>query len=196
MTIPNGWTEVTNGEWGLGAEPIPDAVPQGVHYIDQFGNRCVMTPDGEALVEGIGTGENAGKPDGSWWSYNPLTAAGPTNAEPYVGGVAGSAPGEGHEENPAVASSPVAPLATPVAPKPVDTNADPMPDQKPVMQAPPLSAPSAHPQVQGKPKVTIVPVLEGFLVRLEHETGQVFEHVMTDVQGLAQHIETWVKEHI
>lgn len=194
MSIPDGWTEVTNGEWGLGTEPFPQNTPLGVHYVDKFGNRCVVTPDGQYKVEGIGVGANAGKPDGQWWDWTPELGAGPTSSEPWVGDqTAGSAP---VEENPAAVAPPVAPLATPQALAPVDTNADPMPDQKPPMQAPPLSAPSAHPQVVGKPKVTIVPTHEGFLVRLEHETGQVFEHPETDVQGIAQHVEAWVKEHI
>lgn len=125
MSIPAGWTEITNGTWGVGDEPFPANVPQGVHYEDAFHNRCVATPDGLLLVEGIGTGVNAGKPDGEWWPYSPELAAGPTNAGPWI-----AADGEGTPEDASGHPLPAAePTAEPVAPTPgpsltIQKNAD------------------------------------------------------------------------
>lgn len=85
MSIPTGWVAVIpGGPWGIGGEPFFANVPAGAEYTDQFGNRCVALPDGSLVVEGLGAGVNAGKPDGEWWPYTPLLDAGPTNAAPWV----------------------------------------------------------------------------------------------------------------
>jgi hypothetical protein len=195
MSIPTGWTEVTNGEWGLGTEPFPENVPVGPRYVDEHGNRCVMTPDnnGTPKVEGIGTGVNAGKPDGEWWDWTELLSAGPTSAEPWIGSEPGLTPGEGTDETPK--ASPVAPLAQPQAPAPVDPNMDPTPDSKPPMQAPPLSAPSANPHVVGKPKFTLWQTISGWVVREEHTTGQIIEHALTEVEHAGSHLLHFIEAH-
>lgn len=178
MAIPNGWTEVTNGAWGMGLQRYPENVPTGAHYVDAFGNRCVATPDGHYKVEGIGTGVNAGKPDGEWWDWTPELAAGPTTAEPWV-----EADGEA-ADNTHTIETPAVPL----------TIANPASGSD---QPPPLSAPSNNPEVVGKPALHLTEQPGGtWLLRMEHRVGHVFEEAGTDLRALLEKAKAWVEAHV
>lgn len=192
MSIPNGWTEVTNGEWGLGTEPLPGNVPVGPRYVDAHGNRCVMTPDnnGTPKVEGIGTGVNAGKPDGEWWDWTPDLAAGPTNADAWI-----AADGEGHEENPAAVATPE--QATP-APAVAET---PAPEPTPAASTAP--APVAPAPAAKTVTVTLaVPAVvverdQGRWIATEWDAaGRAVAHEVTMLRHAFQRLEGWIGKHL
>jgi len=85
MSIPDGWTEVTNGDWGHGPVRFPDNVPVGAHYQNGVGARGVLTPDGVFKIEGISLDPpNRGKPDGMWWDYVEGETDSPTDFSPWI----------------------------------------------------------------------------------------------------------------
>ena len=115
MSVPNGWTEVTNGEWGVGQPRFPENVPLGAHYVNEQNARGVLTPDGEFLIEGIASEDpNRGKPDGQWWAYVDGEQDHPTNFEPWIDPPVAppAAP-----EPPASIPEPVAPVEPTAVPK-------------------------------------------------------------------------------
>ena len=102
--IPDGWTEVTNGDWGHGPVRFQDNVPVGSHYQNSVGARAVLTPDDVFMVEGISLDPpNRGKPDGAWWPYVAGETDTPTNFEPWI------------DSSPAIVA-PAVPAATPSVP--------------------------------------------------------------------------------
>lgn len=166
MSIPAGWVEVTNGAWGLGAQRYPENVPTGAHYVDAFGNRCVATPDGQYKVEGIGTGVNAGKPDGEWWDWTEMLTAGPSNAEPWV-----EADGE--------ASDNTHTIETPAVPLTIEN------------PAPEASAPAPQPSLTIQKNAD-----GRWEVRAVHATGEVITEAWDSLTHAMHNTWRWVAAHL
>ena len=175
MTIPAGWTPLGPDEpWGMGMEPFEETVPEGYRYTDTFGNRCVASADGRYLVEGIGTGVNAGKPDGGWWPWTDALKAGPTSDAPWIGQQPGLTPGEGTDE-------------TPKAPTPAVEGAE-----SPVAPVAPV-VPEAEPHTA---TVDITPHSSGgVLVRIETATGEVITKVVKMAEHLVAEVATFAHQH-
>ncbi len=175
MSIPANWIPLGQDEpWGIGTEPFATAIPVGHRYTDGFGNRCVATDDGQYLVEGIGTGLNAGKPDGGWWPWTEFLRAGPTNDAPWIGADPGLTPGEGTDETPPSAPAvegaedPTVPVAAPA----------------PLAEEPPTATVTVTPHPSG-----------GVLVRIEMASGEVVTKVVKMAEHLVAEIEAFARQH-
>lgn len=163
--------------WGVGTEPFPSGVPDGTKGT-VGGNRAVQLPDGSIVVEGIGVGVNAGKPDGRFTAYTPDGVyPAPTNATPWVGDQnAGSAPAE---QNPAVAD----PAPAPAAPTSVAETLG-------------AGVPAAAPP-SGRPQLQIQQLSDSsWLVREIDAAGHVLEQTWTRVEHAVQHAIRWGRQHV
>jgi hypothetical protein len=171
--IPDGWTEVTNGEWGVGTPRFPENVPVGAHYTNEYKARGVLTPDGVFKIEGVTLDPpNRGKPDGQWWDYVAGEHDQPTDFDPWI------------EETPAAPA-----VAAPVPQEPST--------EAPFDVPPPLNAPSANPAVVGNPALHITQNADrSWTVRMEHAVGHVFEHVGYDLRALFETARKWVEAHV
>lgn len=176
MTIPAGWTPAGAGPWGMGNEPFEANVPTGPRYMDPFGNRCVMTPgeNGSPMVEGVGTGVNAGKPDGEWWPWTEFLEGGPTDPTPWIGTEPGLTPGEGTDETPEAPT-----LAVEGAEAPVATVAPVTPE---------AGSHTATVDITPHPS-------GGVLVRIETATGDVITKVVKMAEHLVAEVEAFAHQH-
>lgn len=194
MSIPANWIPLGPDEpWGIGTEPFATNVPVGHRYTDAFGNRCVATDDGQYLVEGIGTGVNAGKPDGEWWPWTEFLRAGPTNAAPWIGTAPGLTPGEGTDETPVSAPS------TSAAPQPQPPHVDVAPDGS-LLSAEGADSPvvAASPHASEVPTATVMITPHssgGVLVRIETATGEVVTKVVKMAEHLVAEVEAFAHQH-